>query len=917
MPKDAGWIERAIVQGTSSAAVTIPEVVALGPVGGSVALGVGAGMSRRSRVLDAGGSQTAANLSGLGLGALEALTELGPGGALKEIAKGSAPLYKEILKFFATELPGENIVELAELVDDYRLQLRDNVTVRDVLEAVRDTSAATIAGGGTQLGAFGLLRGARNMANARAEARARKAEPPIPDMAEPAMPPIEEPQAEASAEPPYVPPGVEPGDVRIPEGPDVIRQTTPPVSSAPGNQVSKTEISGPRAFTNRGGSGEASYVHLGDGRVRRKIVYSDGETHESELYTNNNGDEVWIDNGKAGSNDIPVVVGRDRIGKLVDDDLLSIGASPPIVQAQTSAAPWEADPIIEPQKPVPETTVSNHETGAQQAHGPFGPVLTEFKGNARGAIAKLMELKSGEAVGALHHPDIGYIDLVWGEEGSGVSDGYGIAKLAKYHPEVLSDLQGIISSMSVVPSRSGENRVRLESTDHAATVRLTWDNQTKHWLLTAYEKRQKGRSVDATTTDTGILAGTDDTASHAGASDAIVTQKNPETLGSPASTTPALPQQPPSQTAEPDIETSRVGHREERPNSDANGMRFAGSNREASSAPGIERGPGAAYVGMYQSSGAPAQPMPFTLGNTTQPITPPAEPIRREHIMAEFQRLFGVKVYQGKPFKVRGALGFHRPKTGEVRIKNKNDLEVTAHEVFHWIDREFPTLRKLYHESRFHAELTGVSYDAKKVNEGFAEFGRLFMTKETEAAAKAPNFYAAFVAETRRLGIHDKLSRVQLQMHQWYLQGAEARALSKIGSKPPGIRQRLDAMLDGWGDRAIQATVDRMHSIKIVEREVVGKVGTVYESVRLLAGARNIANQFINYGTLRWSRNGDLEFSGEGLKQIFESVGEHMDDAMAYFVQEDEHQPVLQPARHGIRVRSAGARQGDDRPLRR
>lgn len=157
----------------------------------------------------------------------------------------------------------------------------------------------------------------------------------------------------------------------------------------------------------------------------------------------------------------------------------------------------------------------------EQAQGPFGPVLTDFKGDTQGAIAKLKEMKSGEAIGALHHPDIGDIDLVWGQEGTGASDGYGLAKLAKYHPEVLDDLQGIISAMKVT-TRS-ENRVNLESEDHRAGVRLTWDNQAKHWLMTAFQK--KGGGGDATRTDTSDLAGKDDTASLADASDGIVDQK--------------------------------------------------------------------------------------------------------------------------------------------------------------------------------------------------------------------------------------------------------------------------------------------------------------------------------------------------------------------------------------------------------
>lgn len=171
----------------------------------------------------------------------------------------------------------------------------------------------------------------------------------------------------------------------------------------------------------------------------------------------------------------------------------------------------------------PLKVAAEHIDGQQfdQSTGPFGPVMTEFKGDAKGAIAKLMEAKSGEAIGALHHPDIGDIDLVWGEEGTGASDGYGLAKLAKWYPEVLDDLQGILSAMKVT-TRS-KNRVNLESADHRAGVRLTWDNQAKHWLLTAFKKKEGGAA--GTTTDTADLGGEGDTARLSDASDVIVDQK--------------------------------------------------------------------------------------------------------------------------------------------------------------------------------------------------------------------------------------------------------------------------------------------------------------------------------------------------------------------------------------------------------
>ena len=129
--------------------------------------------------------------------------------------------------------------------------------------------------------------------------------------------------------------------------------------------------------------------------------------------------------------------------------------------------------------------------------GMFGNIYDQFKGKAKEAIAFLLQKKEGEATGALHHKDIGDIDLVWGEEGTGKSDGFGLAKLVKYHPEVLDNLQNILDDMHVV--QRSDNRVRLESVSHQAAVRLTWDNQKKNWLLTAFEKKN---SAPDNTTDT-------------------------------------------------------------------------------------------------------------------------------------------------------------------------------------------------------------------------------------------------------------------------------------------------------------------------------------------------------------------------------------------------------------------------------
>jgi len=102
-----------------------------------------------------------------------------------------------------------------------------------------------------------------------------------------------------------------------------------------------------------------------------------------------------------------------------------------------------------------------------------------------------MQQRTGEAEAALHHPEVGDIDLIWGREGTAekdYEDGFGVAKLIKKHPEVLNDLQGFIAGLKKNEARSGKNRAVLESQDSRAAVRLDWDGKHKKWLMTAYRK---------------------------------------------------------------------------------------------------------------------------------------------------------------------------------------------------------------------------------------------------------------------------------------------------------------------------------------------------------------------------------------------------------------------------------------------
>lgn len=121
------------------------------------------------------------------------------------------------------------------------------------------------------------------------------------------------------------------------------------------------------------------------------------------------------------------------------------------------------------------------------------PVFTQFKHNAKGAIKALSEAGEGVAIAALYHPEIGDIDLRWGVTSDDPrSKGHGLAKLIKWHPEVMQDLQSFISGLTVHQTHKKKNEIHLTDGKSArAGVKMEWNGKTNHWLITAYIKPEK------------------------------------------------------------------------------------------------------------------------------------------------------------------------------------------------------------------------------------------------------------------------------------------------------------------------------------------------------------------------------------------------------------------------------------------
>jgi hypothetical protein len=300
----------------------------------------------------------------------------------------------------------------------------------------------------------------------------------------------------------------------------------------------------------------------------------------------------------------------------------------------------------------------------------------------------------------------------------------------------------------------------------------------------------------------------------------------------------------------------------------------------------------------------------------------PKEPVRRRHVIKLLERHLGTHIYQGRVKGKKTRLGFYRPGLGEVRIRNRNDLEVTAHEVAHFVDDRNVWVAKLYEQ---HAdELKQVSYDVKKVEEGFAEFARLWLTQDNMAMKAAPAFYDAWMAELdKHPQLAGALREAQELMHAWHQQGARARLASKIGRDKISLRQRFSEVFDRVMDKFLQRSFDGLRAFKVIERAIRGELADAtqsgYLALRLARGANGVVEGIFHRGTVNWDERGDLQFTGKGLKDVFAPVEDRMADMQLYMVArraqeltEQGRENLFRPDEIAAGLAIADAQQGGD-----
>ena len=77
---------------------------------------------------------------------------------------------------------------------------------------------------------------------------------------------------------------------------------------------------------------------------------------------------------------------------------------------------------------------------AEMKIGEFGPIYSQFKGKPKQAIKHLKKVRKGEALKVFYRDEIGFVDLVWGENDPKSNKGFGLKHIIEKHSKEIARL---------------------------------------------------------------------------------------------------------------------------------------------------------------------------------------------------------------------------------------------------------------------------------------------------------------------------------------------------------------------------------------------------------------------------------------------------------------------------------------------
>jgi hypothetical protein len=125
----------------------------------------------------------------------------------------------------------------------------------------------------------------------------------------------------------------------------------------------------------------------------------------------------------------------------------------------------------------------------------FEPTYGQFKNKPKEAIKHLVKVKKGQCTNALYRDDIGYIDIVWGENDKD-NKGFGLKHIIEKHGREIQQLGFDVQDFIPIVVQFGElkisrekDKIYLEGKKFRVVIKTTWNNKEKKFLLSAFDLR--------------------------------------------------------------------------------------------------------------------------------------------------------------------------------------------------------------------------------------------------------------------------------------------------------------------------------------------------------------------------------------------------------------------------------------------